>query len=259
MKCTAVGNVKPALAWKHLTLAFLLALSTPAISQTTLDGLQIGTGSELSIVMLHGDEGNGGDPLSYFAFGADIARRIPEATVHMLIRPGYRDPWGRQSPGENFGRSEKYTIENAKIIAENLERIGQDAPVVAIGHSGGAAQLALALSFGNDIADEVILVACPCDLAVWRELNPQWPEDSIVRSVSPIDFNPSTAAHVTMISGIQDAITPTALSQSYAEHLDSLGISNELIVVPNGDHSGNRALSTAWLTAIFAARERLAD
>lgn len=259
MKPAALGNVKPAFALKHLILAFLVAFGTPAISQDTLDGLQIGTGSELSIVMLHGDEGNGGDPLSYFAFGADIARRIPEATVHMLLRPGYRDPWGRQSPGENFGRRDQYTVENAKMIAKNLERIGQNGPVVAIGHSGGAAQLALALSFGNDIADEVILVACPCDLDVWQELNPQWPEDTIVRSVSPKDFSPSTAAHVTLISGNQDAITPTVLSQSYAEHLDSLGISNELIVVPNGDHSGNRALSTAWLTAIFAARERLAD
>ncbi|WP_147434151.1 hypothetical protein [Roseinatronobacter ekhonensis] len=119
--------------------------------------------------------------------------------------------------------------------------------------------MALALSFGNDIADEVILVACPCDLAMWRELNPQWQEDTIVRSVSPIDLSPATAAHVTIISGSQDAITPTALSQSYAEHLEDLGISNELVVVPNGDHSGNRALSTAWLAAIFAARERLSD
>ncbi|WP_147434173.1 hypothetical protein, partial [Roseinatronobacter ekhonensis] len=85
MKISALGNVKPALALKHLTVAFWVALGTPAISQDTLDGLQIGTGSELSIVMLHGDEGNGGDPLSYFTLGADIARRIPEATVHMLI------------------------------------------------------------------------------------------------------------------------------------------------------------------------------
>ncbi|WP_165767776.1 alpha/beta hydrolase family protein [Marivivens niveibacter] len=244
---------------KYLMLAFLLAFSTPAKSQTTLDGLQIGTGSELSIVLLHGDEGNGGDPLSYFAFGADIARRIPEATVHMLLRPGYQDPWGRQSPGENFGRRDQYTIENAKIIAENLDRIGQDAPIVAVGHSGGAAQLALALSFGNAVVDEVILVACPCDLAMWRELNPQWPEDTIVRSVSPMDFNPSNATHVTIISGSQDSTTPSALSQNYAKHLDSLGISNKLIIVPDGDHSGNRALSTAWLTAIFAARERLAN
>ncbi|MEM9317863.1 MAG: hypothetical protein AAGA70_02515 [Pseudomonadota bacterium] len=234
-----------------------ISFGAQAAAQDTLDGLQIGTGTELAIVMLHGDEGNGGDPLSYSAFGAEIARRFPEATVHMLLRPGYADPWGRQSPGENFGRRDQYTIENAQMIAQNLERIGRDMPLLAIGHSGGAAQLALALSFGDDVADEVILVACPCDLGMWRELNPQWPEDTLVRSVSPTDFSPSTTAHVTLISGDQDGITPTVLSQSYVEHLNSLSISNELIVVPNGDHSGNRALSTAWLMAIFNAQTRL--
>ena len=243
----------------YLTTFYLVVLGAPANSQDILDGLQIGTGTDLAIVMLHGDEGNGGDPLSYFAFGADIARRFPEATVHMLLGPGYGDPWGRQSPGENFGRRDQYTVENAKLIAENLERIGQDLPVVAIGHSGGAAQLALALSFGDGVADEVILVACPCDLAMWREMNPQWPEDTLVRSVSPTNFGPLTEARVTIFSGNQDTVTPTALSQSYAEHLNSIGIPNELIVVPSGDHSGNRALSTAWLSAIFAARERLAN
>lgn len=232
-------------------------LGTQLRAESKLDGLQIGTGSELAIVMLHGDEGNGGDPLSYFAFGADIARRIPEATVHMLLRPGYNDPWGRQSPGDNFGRKDQYTIENAHLIARNLRRIGQDKPVVAIGHSGGAAQLALALSIEDSVADEVILVACPCDLGMWQGLNPQWPDDTFVRSVSPTDLSTSTRAHVTIISGNQDKITPTVLSQSYSDHLSRLGRSNALIIVPNGDHSGNQALSTAWMSAIFAARDRL--
>jgi hypothetical protein len=31
----------------------------------------------------------------------------------------------------------------------------------------------------------------------------------------------------------------------------------DLRIVPGGDHAGNRALSGAWLGAIFAARERL--
>lgn len=240
--------------------AFICCVSSfwsQASAEDILDGLQIGTGTELAIVMLHGDEGNGGDPLAYFAFGADIARRIPEATVHMLLRPGYKDPWGRQSPGDNFGRRDQYTTESAQLIARNLERLGQDKPVLAIGHSGGAAQLALALSFGRTVAEEVILVACPCDLDLWRDLNPQWPDRTLVRSVSPVDMSPSTQAHVTVISGSDDTITPTSLSQSYVEHLKSLGISHELIVVPDGDHSGNRALSRAWLSAVFAASERL--
>lgn len=242
-----------------LLISLFVSSGSLASAKDVLEGLQIGTGSELAVVMLHGDEGNGGDPLSYFSFGADIARRMPEATVHMLLRPGYQDPWGRQSPGKNYGRSDQYTIDNARLVARNLERIGQDMPVLAIGHSGGAAQLALALSFGSNVANEVILVACPCDLAMWQELNPHWPSDTLVRSASPTDFSPTTKGHVTIISGDKDVTTPTVLSQSYSEHLNKAGISNELTVVPNGDHAGNRALSMAWLSAIFSARDRLVD
>jgi len=138
-----------------------LTLGSQATSEDVLAGLQIGTGTALTIVMFHGDEGNGGDPTNNVTFGAEIARRLPDATVHVLLRPGYQDPWGRVSPGENFGRRDQYTMDNAEIIAANLKRFGNGAPIIAVGHSGGAAQLALALSLEDGLVDEAILVSCP--------------------------------------------------------------------------------------------------
>lgn len=241
--------------------AFLvsLTLGSQAVSEDVLDGLQIGTGAALTIVMFHGDEGNGGDPTSNFAFGAEIARRLPDTTVHVLLRPGYEDPWGRKSPGENYGRRDQYTLENAAIIAANLRRLGNHAPIIAIGHSGGAAQLALALSLESGLVDEAILVSCPCDLDLWQSLNPAWPKDILSRSVSPTSMSAPVLERITVLVGEKDTITPPALSQSYMQTLADNKVTAELIVVPEGDHSGNRALSRAWLEAIFAARARVLE
>jgi pimeloyl-ACP methyl ester carboxylesterase len=246
------------ITWFRAVL-FGLALSAPADAEEALAGLQIGTGSALSIVMFHGDEGNGGDPTAMVAFGAEIARRWPDATVHMMLRPGYRDPWGRVSPGENYGRRDQYTLENAAIIAANLRALSEAAPVIAVGHSGGAAQLALALSLDEGSVEEAILVSCPCDLDLWQQMNPDWPEDTIVRSVSAMDVVAPQETRVTLLVGAQDAVTPPALSESYGAYLEQAGATVDLVVVPDGDHSGNRALSQAWLMAIFEARERVLE
>lgn len=234
-----------------------LAFGSQAMSEDTLAGLRIGSGTALTIVLFHGDEGNGGDPTSNFAFGAEIARRMPDATVHALLRPGYKDPWGRVSPGENFGRRDQYTVENAEIIAANLKRIGGDAPVIAVGHSGGAAQLALALSLEDDLVDEGILVSCPCDLDLWRRLNSDWTEGTLSRSISPTRVDAPNLGRITVLVGEDDMVTPPALSESYVQTLLDNQVNAEFVVVSGGDHSGNRALSRAWLEAIFAARTRL--
>lgn len=242
---------------KRLTaLLALMVLAPPALAEDRLDGLQIGTGEAVTIVMFHGDEGRGGDVSANFAFGAEIARRLPDAAIHMLLRPGYEDPWGRRSPGENFGRRDQYTLENAALIAANLRRLRGDAPLIAVGHSGGAAQLALALSLDEGAVDEAILVACPCDLALWREMNPDWPEGTLTRSVSATAVAAPTAARITLITGEADTVTPAPLAESYARHVQEAGGMADLRIVPGGDHAGNRALSGEWLGAIFSARER---
>jgi pimeloyl-ACP methyl ester carboxylesterase len=239
------------------SLVVLMLCVAPVWAEDRLDGLQIGTGQSVTIVMLHGDEGRGGDVSGNFAFGAEIARRLPDATIHMLLRPGYEDPWGRRSPGENFGRRDQYTLENAALIAENLRRLRGDAPLIAVGHSGGAAQLALALSLDGGVVDEAILVACPCDLDLWREMNPNWPDGTLTRSVSATAVAAPTAARITLVTGEADTVTPAPLAESYARHVQEAGGMADLQIVPGGDHAGNRALSGAWLGAIFAARERV--
>lgn len=246
-------------ASRFFAIVIGLTLGTQAIPEDILAGLQIGTGTALTIVMFHGDEGNGGDPTSNFLFGAEIARRLPDATVHVLLRPGYQDPWGRKSPGENFDRRDQYTLDNAEIIATNLKRLGNDAPIIAVGHSGGAAQLALALSLEDGLVDEAILVGCPCDLDLWQELNPAWPEDTLIRSVSPTNLDAPKLGQITVLVGEADMITPPVLSRSYIQTLTDNQVNAELTIVPGGDHSGNRALSRAWLEAIFAARARVLE
>lgn len=238
-------------------LLFVLSLPASAQPDKLLSGLQIGTGTGATLVMLHGDEGRGGDVSASFIFSAEVARRLPDVTVHALLRPGYQDPWGRTSPGENYGRRDQYTLENARIIADTLRHLRGDGPLLAIGHSGGAAQLALALALDPNIAEEAILVSCPCDLALWREMNPDWPADTLVRSVSPTEMPAPAQARLTVIAGEQDSVTPPALSESYVAHVQKAGTVADLVRVPEGDHSGNRALSAAWLDAIFAARSRV--
>lgn len=234
-----------------------IALGFAARAEEPLAGLQLGSGQDLTIVMLHGDEGNGGDPLAYAAFGAEIARRLPMATVHMLLRPGYKDPWGRESPGNNYGRRDQYTLQSAALIAENLKRLKADTPLIAIGHSGGAAQLALALSLENNLAEEAILVGCACDLELWKSMNPGWPKGTITRSVSAVTRPSPVIGHVTLLVGDNDKTTPPVLSESYARHLTTHGVSVDLQIVPGGDHRGNRALSSAWLATILNASQRL--
>ena len=240
-----------------LSFVFSAFFGTSLLCQEMLDGLQIGTGSAVTIVMLHGDEGRGGDPTTNHTFGAEIARRLPDATIHMLLRPGYRDPWGRQSPGDNFGRRDQYTTDNAQLILDTLRHLKGQSPLIAVGHSGGAAQLALAISMEPGIVDEAIFISCPCDLLLWREMNPDWPSEILVRSVSAVDSTPPIIDRVTLLVGANDTVTPPQLSRSYADFLAFHEIEHELVVVPEGDHSGNRALSQAWLSSIFEARQRV--
>jgi len=42
-------------------------------------------------------------------------------------------------PGKNFGRHDQYTLESARRIAAPLKHLRGDGPLIAVGHSGGAA------------------------------------------------------------------------------------------------------------------------
>lgn len=171
------------LRWFGAALALIIAAS---MAHAQLDGLKIGNGQATTIVILHGDQSSGGDPGYLFGFGLEVARRLPNAMVHMLLRPGYCDEWGRQSLGDNFDRHDQYTLANAELILASLRKMKGESKLILVGHSGGAAQTALALSLDASLIDEAILVGCQCDLALWQELNPQWPADMFTRSVSAL-------------------------------------------------------------------------
>lgn len=239
-------------------LAVSLCLTIPAFAQSErLVGLQMGTGSALTIVFLHGDQTSGGDPNYLTSLASEIAKRLPEATLHLLLRPGYADPWGRQSPGENFDRRDQYTMESAELINDTLAQLKGDAPLMVVGHSGGAAQTALAMSLNADLIDEAILVGCPCDLALWKAANPRWPDDMFIRSVSAVDVTPVTRAKVTILVGENDSVTPPEQSRSYLAHLLDHGIDASMVRIPGGDHVGNRELTRVWLQTVLDATRRL--
>ena len=229
---------------------YLLFLTSTAQADR-LDGLQIGKGDALTIVVLHGDQTSGGDPNYLFWLGIELAKRLPDATVHMLLRPGYADPWGRQSPGENHDRRDQYTLESAARIVDTLQALDTDAPMIAVGHSGGAAQLALTLSLGDNPLDEAVLVGCPCDLDLWQTANPSWPKGMFSRSTPAVDVVPDTNARVTIIVGGNYSVTRPDQSRRYLRHLQHHGVEAQLFEVSGGDHVGNRALSSAWLQSVL--------
>lgn len=222
-----------------------------------LDGIQIGTGDALTVAFLHGDQTSGGDPNYLANLGLEVAKRLPDATVHMLLRPGYADPWGRQSPGDNHDRRDQYTLANADVIIATLEALKTDAPLMVVGHSGGAAQTALVMSRKTDLIDAAILVGCPCDLDLWVAENPAWPENMFTRSTSAVDVTPVMAGEVTLIVGEADSVTPEEQSRRYVRHLLDHGVEARLVTVPGGDHVGNRSLSTVWLQTVLDVAGRL--
>ena len=150
-------------------------------------------------------------------------------------------------------------LESAEQINATLTQMKGDAPLMVVGHSGGGAQTALAMSLDANVIDEAILVGCPCDFDLWKAANPQWPDDMFTRSISAVDATPITSAKVTILVGENDDVTPPAQSRSYLNHLLDHDVDASLVVIPEGDHQGNRALSQVWLQTVLDAASRLAN
>jgi pimeloyl-ACP methyl ester carboxylesterase len=171
------------------------------------------------VIWLHGDHSGGGPATSHVRPAQEVAQRFATQGVVAvaLWRPGYADAQGNTSGGDLHERSDHYTAANMAIVADAVQRLRdhwKPERVLLVGHSGGAATVAINLGMRPGIADAALLLACPCDLRAWRSRRAWWP-----RSEDPMKWASSVGSRVTIlaITGSADDNTSPRLAQSYVE------------------------------------------
>lgn len=225
-----------------------------------LAGVAFGKGTKSVVVFLHGDVSRGGPAKYHFRYMSQIAAREPDATAVALLRPGYDDGQGRLSPGTNHERRDQYTQANADLIAETLQSIRSgwpNAKLIALGHSGGAAQLGVVIGQNPGLVDTAILLSCPCHLKDWHDSHADW-NPNWKRSLSPSDFvdQLTDATKIIAITGSDDDNTWPSLAEGYVASAQARGISAEVRIPAGGDHNGNFQLEKSFIAAI---REEIAN
>lgn len=220
-----------------------IAISTLAVRADgpgPLEGRFFGNANgSVLVVTLHGDLSNG----SSAQYQYDIAQRIAQGNQNVvafgIIRPGYSDGAGLRSPGSNNNRRDHYTSRNNALVAttiQNLKRQTGATRVVAVGHSGGAAQLGAVIGAYPGLVDSAILASCPCDIRRWRQMRGK----SVWRnSQSPLRFAGSvgSSTRVFAITGSSDSNTSPTLAQSYVANLKSNGVPSAFVSVSGAGHS----------------------
>lgn len=205
----------------------------------------INTGARAShnpvlLVVLHGDLGTGQDE-----FAANAAVNQDVIAVG-LLRPGYTDAQGNTSDGQKgLTTGDNYNAQNTDAIAAavvELKRRFTPRKTVLAGHSGGAAIVANILGRHPEIADEALLISCPCDVEAWRRHMFQKTRfagfQGKVDTLSPIDQINGLSDHVrvTMIVGTNDDVAPSSLSEHYRDAAVKLGKRVRLIELAGKGH-----------------------
>ncbi|MEO0664426.1 MAG: prolyl oligopeptidase family serine peptidase [Pseudomonadota bacterium] len=224
------------------SLIAALIAALPARAQQSpgpLEGKTYGKGDEVLFVVLHGDLSSGANAQYHY----DVARRIsqthPKATAFGLIRPGYSDDEGRTSPGSNNGRRDQYTADNNRLVAETIANLKESTGaeyVIAMGHSGGAAQIGTIIGTHPGVVDLAVLVGCPCDVPRWRQTLGR---RAFPNSQSPADYVDAVPAstRVIALTGANDDNTFSALAEDYVAALSARGIDASFNEVASGEHN----------------------
>lgn len=192
------------------------------------------------LVVLHGDLGTGQD-----AFAANAAADRDVVAVGIL-RPGYTDAQGNTSDGQKgLTTGDNYNAQNTDAIAaavNELKRRFTPRKTVLAGHSGGAAIVANILGRHPEIADEALLICCPCDVVAWREHMLRKTQSAgfqgKIDTLSPIDqvTGLSDSVPVTMIVGTNDDVAPPGLSEHYRDAATKLGKRVRLVELAGKNH-----------------------
>jgi pimeloyl-ACP methyl ester carboxylesterase len=197
------------------------------------------------VVVLHGDA-----PFSrpgyQNTFAATVAVTHRDVVAVGLLRPGYTDPQGNTSDGAwGLTTGDNWNATNTDAIAHaigELKRRYHARKVVVAGHSGGAAIAANMLGRHPEVIDAALLVSCPCDVEKWRQhmfqLTGQPVFQGEIDTLSPVEqiTGMSDQAHVTMMVGSQDNVTPPGLSERYQAVAATLGKKAKLVQLEGKGH-----------------------
>lgn len=201
--------------------------------------------SRVLLIVLHGDSPRG--PVRYhYDFAAAMAHDVPGVTAVGLMRPGYADPGGARSDGSLGnpvgGNYTPQVVDALGAAIADLKTRIHPGRVILVGHSGGAALAGDLMGRHPDLAEEAVLVSCPCDVPAWRawmagkQAAQAW--RGPVQSLSPqavVDgIAPSARIHLWV--GARDATALPRFSQAYVEALRARGLTADLTIVPGRKH-----------------------
>jgi pimeloyl-ACP methyl ester carboxylesterase len=210
------------------------------------------------VIWLHGDLSSGAAANYHFPLAKRTAEFFSGGSIMSvaLVRPGYPDGSGQSSSVDLFhaGRTDHYTRENIEEIAgaiSKLQKKFSPAKTILVGHSGGAAISAVLAGLHPGLVNAAILVACPCDLARWRQGRRTW-----TRSEDPAHWINKVPTSTTIIAmtGDQDDNTGPALAESYIQAQRGRGLNATFELIRSATH--NSAIrSEAVLDAIARSLE----
>ena len=253
----ATGPLRAFAAFVLFIAACLLSAAASAQSPGPLEGRLFGNqNGRVLVVTLHGDLSDGSDASYHYDIARGIAGRNNNVLAMGILRPGYADGQGLRSRGSNNGRRDHYTRRNNQLVADtiqNLRNATGATQVIAIGHSGGAAQLGVIIGSNPGLIDTAILVSCPCDITRWRQMRGRGAWNS---SLSPSDFvrRVPASTRVIAVTGANDDNTVPVLAQTYIAQLQSRGISAAYVEVPGAGHSYGQMSGTVQQLALQAIR-----
>lgn len=231
---------------------------TAAMAQSAgpLEGKLFGSGNRALVVVLHGDLSRGGPANYHYSLASQIAAANKGVSVLALLRPGYSDGAGLRSKGSNNNRSDHYTQKNNLAVAQTIQAMAKQvgtSRVVAVGHSGGAAQIGGVLGLAPSLVQRAVLVSCPCDIATWRKSRGRsaWRQSE---AQSPHLQIPRIAngTRITLVVGANDDNTTPQLSEAYLAAAKARGLRASLVKVAGAKHNMEAALQAAALKAVNA-------
>lgn len=196
------------------------------------------------LIALHGDTAPWERSGAQYVFAERIVADHEDVVAVGMLRPGYADPEGRVSDGEqgegigdNYGPPRTGQIANAiRALADhyNARR------TVLVGESGGAATAANLIALHDDIAGQAVLIVCPCDVEAWRASMLETTGNAVfggeIAFTSPINLvdRISEKTAITIIAGSRDTVAPPKLVRGYYDALADAGKNVDWILVDGG-------------------------
>ena len=177
-----------------------------------------------------------------------VAQKIAENNDNVIavgmLRPGYKDDFGRKSDGEmGLTVGDNYDDERVKQITDaikSLKHIHKAGKVVLIGHSGGAAITTRIIGLYPNLIDHAVAISCPCNINAWRKdmllRNEYEPFRGDLPISSPIELatNVSDKIKISLLVAKKDDVTKPYLTKQYYTELKKQGKHVEMKIIEGG-------------------------